>query len=537
MLLYCFSGILGQNYTHYKKPKLVIGIVVDQMRYDYLPRFYQKFSEGGFKRLLRGGFEFRNHHFNYIPTYTGPGHASIFTGTTPQYHGIIANNWYDKFNNQTVYCVSDTIVQPLGTNSPNEKMSPHRLIGTTFADSNRLDTQFKGKTIGISIKDRGAILPAGHAANRAYWFRGKEEGQWVSSNYYGPQLPKWVTKYNSKKPADPYLKIWTTLLPIEQYTESGADNTPYEQGFIGKETPTFPYNLKELMATNQGYDIIKQSPFGNSLVTDFAIKAIYNEELGQDNHTDVLTISYSSTDYVGHNFGVNSKEIQDTYLRLDLELEKLLQVLDKKVGIDQYTIFLTADHGAVQVPQFLKDHKIPAYYFNQKKFKADINTFLLSKFSSNGLVKNISNHQLFFDYKKIKSLGLSALEISTALQQYMSQQAHIQHVFTRSQLTQNSLTSKIGKLVQNGFHQRFSGDIFYVLTPATITYPTKGSTHGSPQVYDTHVPLLFFGKGIAVGTSYEETKVVDIAPTVCALLSIAQPNASSGKVLFKALKN
>ncbi len=525
-----------QTNSYAEKPKLLIAIVVDQMRYDYIPRFFNKYKDRGFKRLLDKGFEFRNHHFNYIPTYTGPGHASIFTGSTPQYHGIIANNWYDKFEKKSVYCVSDSLVNPIGTVSEQEKRSPRRLLTTTFADSNRIDTQFKGKTIGISIKDRGAILPAGHSANRAYWFRGKDEGQWVSSDYYGSSFPKWVTNYNKTQPANTYLKTWNTLLPINTYSESGPDNNNYEKGFSQKALPTFPYNLKKLKEFNGNYDILKQSPFGNSLVTDFAIKAIKEENLGKDIYTDILTISYSSTDYIGHNFGVNSKEIEDTYLRLDLEIEKLLNVLDKEVGENEYTLFLTADHGAVHVPQFLKDHKIPGHYFNYKVFIEKINTYLHTTFNTNNLIINSSNNQLFLNYNKLEKLNLPCSVVTNKLQEFISKQPYIQHVFTRSQLIQKSFNNKIGPLVQNGFHQRLSGDIAYVLTPATITYTNKGSTHGSPQVYDTHVPLLFFGKGIAVGKSYTETSVVDIAPTICALLAIAQPNASSGIVLSEALK-
>lgn len=517
------------------KPKLVIGIVVDQMRYDYLSRFYNKFENEGFKRLINDGFECKNHHFNYMPTYTGPGHASIFTGTTPNNHGIIGNNWFDKFNDKMIYCASDETVETLGTQSPYEKMSPHRMLTMSFADANRLHSQFKGKTIGVSLKDRGAILPAGHSANRAYWFRGKEEGQWVSTTYYGPSLPNWVIDFNKKKPAEKYLKTWNTLKPIKTYTESGADLNTYERGFKGKNTATFPYDLKKLSVENSGFDIIKESPYGNQLVTDFALAALKNESLGKDEHTDVLTISYSSTDYIGHNFGVNSVEIEDTYLRLDLELAKLLKALDKEVGKGEYTVFLTADHGAVHVPQFLKDHKIPAYYFDQSTFETSIHTFAKKEFLTDSLIRNFSNNQLFLNHQTIKANKLSVSKITKKLQYFISQQPRIQYVFTRSNLLQRSNSNVIGKLVENGFHQRLSGDLAYVLTPSTIVYPKTGSTHGSPQVYDTHIPLLFYGKGIHKGYTYKKTKVVDIAPTVSAILKIAAPNGCTGNILEEVI--
>ena len=534
-LIFAFSffNFFGQN----TKPKLVVGIVVDQMRYDYLTRFKDRFTEGGFNRLLNEGFNCKNHHFNYMPTYTGPGHASIFTGTTPENHGIIANNWYDKFNAKSVYCVQDDSVLPLGTTSLKERMSPHRMLSTTFADINRLHTQFKGKTIGISIKDRGAVLPAGHSANNAFWFRGEDEGAWVSSTYYGDTLPNWVSKFNKEKSIDNYLKTWNTLYPINTYTSSGKDANNYEHGFEGKPTATFPYDLKALKEANKGYNILKYTPFGNSIVTDFALEAIVNEELGKDNVTDVLTISYSSPDYIGHNFGVNSVEIEDTYLRLDKELARLFDTLDAKVGKSAYTVFLTADHGAVHVPQFLKDNKIPGYYVDKIAFKNSIENFLKTTFGTKELLKNISNQQLFLDYAIIKSNNLTLKNVTEALQEFLIQQPNMQYVFTRSSLQKRNMTNRIGKLVQNGFHQRSSGDLVYVLTPATIGYSKTGSTHGSPQVYDTHVPLLFYGNRIQKGKTLKKTEVTDIAPTISALLEIAFPNSTTGKVLDFIIKD
>lgn len=520
------------SFAQSEKPKLVVGIVVDQMRYDYLARFQARFGEDGFKKLMNEGYNCQNHHFNYMPTYTGPGHASIYTGTAPENHGIIANNWYDKFIGESVYCVQDDSVIALGTESEKERMSPHRMLSNTFGDANRVHTQFKGKTIGISIKDRGAILPAGHAANHAFWFRGKEEGAWVSSTYYGATLPEWVTKFNSKKSVDGYVKEWNTLYPLDTYTSSGTDLNAYEHGFKGKETATFPYDLKALKEENAGYDILKYTPYGNAIVTDFALQAIKNEQLGKDEITDVLTVSYSSTDYIGHNFGVNSVEIEDTYLRLDKELARLIKNLDKQVGKGQYTLFLTADHGAVHVPQFLKDNKIPAYYIENAALQESIESFLLKTFEVEGLLKNMSNQQLFLDYDLINSNpNISLNKVVNTVKHYLTQQPNVQYVFTRAELEARSITNSIGILVQNGFHQRSSGDVAYVLTPATISYSKTGSTHGSPQVYDTHVPLLFYGNGIKKGKTFKKTAVTDIAPTISALLGIAAPNAATGDVL------
>ncbi len=519
-----------------QSPKLVVGIVVDQMRYDYLTRFYHRFGEGGFKRMISEGFNCKNNHFNYVPTYTGPGHASVYTGTTPQNHGIIANDWYDKFSKQSVYCASDPSVKAVGSDSQMERMSPHRMKTTTVSDQNRLHTQMRGKTIGIAIKDRGAILPAGHTADAAYWFRGKDEGKWITSTYYRSELPDWVQKFNNSNKAESYLKVWNTLYDINTYVESGDDQNQFEGGFEGKENPTFPYDLAKLRDQNAGYDIIKGSAFGNSLTADFAIAAIAGEQLGSDDITDFLTVSFSSTDYVGHNFGVNSKEIQDTYLRLDKDLERLFNELDAKVGKGEYTVFLTADHGAVHVPSYLKSIKIPAGYFNPNSFAPKVQAFLKERFKGDSLIENVSNYQMFFNYEGLRKNEIDSEELQKELAHFILQQPQVDKVFTRSQLENTHYSSGLAALIQKGFNQKRSGDLILILDPATIVYSPTGSTHGSGLTYDTHAPLLFFGKGIKKGSTTKKTKITDIAPTISALLGIAFPNGATGDVLPFVLK-
>ncbi len=519
------------NTTAVNKPKLVVGIVIDQMRYDYLTRFYSKYGEAGFKRLIKNGYTCKNNHYNYIPTFTGPGHASIFSGTTPRYHGIISNNWYDKFSKESVYCVEDTTVNSIGTTSIAGQMSPHRLQGTTIADQNRMFTQMRGKSIGISIKDRGAILPAGHTANAAYWFQGEEEGKWISSSFYMEALPKWVTTFNAAKKVDAYLTTWDTYYPISSYTESGSDLNDFERGFKNKTTATFPYNLKELAPSNGNYSILKTTPFGNALTTDFAIAAIEGENLGQDIFTDILTISYSSTDYIGHNFGVNSKEIEDTYIRLDKELERLLHFLDTKVGVTNYTLFLTSDHGAVPVPAYLKTLKIPAGYYDSKGAKNFVNNLLKEKYGASNLVENISNGQIFLNRKTIETLQLKLEEVQNYLVENLINFDGVYKVIAASALQNAEFTTGVEALLQNGYHQKRSGDVMVILDPAVISYSKKGSTHGSGFTYDTHVPLLFYGKGIASGSTFKRTTIIDIAPTITALLDIGLPNTCFGNPL------
>jgi len=537
ILVFCVISLTckaQKNKISNNKPKLVVGIVVDQMRYDYLTRFEHKFSANGFMRLINEGFNCKNHHFNYVPTYTGPGHASVFTGTSPMNHGIISNYWYDKFTDKSVYCASDDSVSAVGVTTEKEKMSPRRMKTTTVADELKLHTQNRSKVIGISLKDRGAILPAGHSANAAYWFRGKDVGKFITSTYYSSELPKWVNEFNANTPS--YLKTWDTVLPINEYSESGSDNNSFEEPFKGKSLAAFPYDLKELAKENGGYDILKATPFGNEMTTDFAISAIENEALGIDNITDFLTVSYSSTDYVGHQFGVNSVEVEDTYIRLDKDLGKLFQYLDRQVGKGEYTVFLTADHGAVNVPNYLKSQHIPAGYFKKKEFSVKVNNALIDAFKFDNLIKNISNNQIFLDREVIKTHNLNLIDIQESLAQEIVLYTHIDKAYSAKTLATTQFVSGVGALVQNGFHQKHSGDVVFVLEPAVISYPEKGSTHGSSFSYDTHVPLLFYGAGINKGASLIKTEVIDIAPTISALLGISFPNGCTGKPLETVLK-
>lgn len=516
------------------KPKLVVGIVVDQMRYDYLTRFWNKYEKGGFKRLVNEGFNFKNAHFNYIPTYTAPGHASVFTGTTPQNHGIIGNNWYDKFEKKDVYNAGDESVKPVGTTSSAGKMSPHRMISTTVADENRLYTQLRGKTIGIGIKDRGAILPAGHTANAAYWFHGLNEGKWITSSFYMDDLPKWVKDFNSSGKAASYIKTWNTLKDINTYVESGPDQNTFEEGFNGQTS--FPYHLKLLAEKGKEFERVKVSPFGNTLTTDFALAALEAENLGQDEDTDFLTISYSSTDYIGHNFGVNSKEVQDAYLRLDQDLARLLAGLDEKVGSGNYTVFLTSDHGGGDVPSYMKSVKIPSGYFDNTAFKQKLTEFVEEDFDETNLIEFVSNYQIFFNYAALREADVKPVDLENAIAHFILQYPQVNNVFTRTQLQSGSFINGTAALIQNGYNQKRSGDVIMVLKPSVITYSETGSTHGSGFNYDTHAPLIFFGNGIPNGSSLERAEIVDIAPTISALLGIANPNAATGQPLSVMLE-
>lgn len=516
-------------------PKLVVGIVVDQMRYDYLTRFWDHYGKGGFKRMVNEGFNCKNHHFNYAPTSTGPGHASVYTGAAPASHGVIGNNWYDKEADEVVYCAGDNSYNSVGTATETGKMSPHRMLTSTITDELRLHTQMRAKTIAIALKDRGAVLPGGHTANAAYWFPGGDERIWVSSTYYMTQLPKWVNDFNASDKVQDYKKPWTTLKDINTYVESLPDNNTYEGLFENETAPVFPHSTPNMLDKNKDFEIIKYTPYGNNLTTDFALAAIDGENLGKDAITDFLAISFSSTDYIGHMYGVDSKEVQDTYLQLDKDLERLFTVLDKKVGKGEYTVFLSSDHGAVAVPSYLKDNKLPAGYFDTRAMWQKLNRFVQFTYGTTDLVKNISNFQVFLDHDVIKNLDLGLKDVQETIAEELLGYEDIERVYTAYQMWQNNYTKGIPYILQNGYNQKRSGDVLIMLRPDVIDYSNTGSSHGSPQIYDTHTPLLFFGKGIKRGSTVKRTEIPDIAPTLAALLGIAFPSGTTGKPIVDVL--
>ncbi|MGB1042028.1 MAG: alkaline phosphatase PafA [Tenacibaculum sp.] len=535
----CLTSCTTNTKTNTAKPKLVVGVVIDQMRYDYLTRFEKKYGNDGFKRILKEGYSLQNAHYNYIPTYTAVGHTSIYTGTTPTNHGIISNSWYDKYLKKSIYCVDDSRYNTIGNNGDGGKKSPYRMLTTTITDQLRLAQNMNGKTIGVAIKDRSAILPAGHTANAAYWFDGGSKGEWISSSFYMDELPTWVKEFNASKKADEYLsKPWETLYDINTYTESIADNNKYEQTFKGEDKPVFPHDIPTLRSKNKNYSILKAIPAGNSFTNDFAMATIKNENLGKSEFTDFITISYSSTDYVGHQFGVASKELEDTYLRLDQDLAKLFNFLDTEIGKNNYTLFLTADHAAVQVPAYLKSVKIPANYFSYKKFTNYINEVTKKYFKSTELVENISNFQIFLNKEKIETLQLNIAEVAQKIADEAINYNGIYKSVTAKTLQSTTFTNGILNSLQNGYNQKFSGDVLLIPTPSTLStyYKDGGTSHGSGYSYDTHIPMIFYGNGIKHGTSKKKYEIIDIAPTISNLLQIEFPNGSTGKIIDEVLK-
>ena len=528
-LLLSFSFLNAQN----QQPKLVVGIVVDQMKMEYLYRFQDDFSENGFKRLMNNGYTFHNMHFNYLPTYTGPGHASIYTGTTPATHGIIGNDWFNRSTGKNIYCTDDESVKTIGDGSKDEgEMSPRSLLSTTVTDELKLATNFKGKVIGMSLKDRGAILPAGHFADWAFWY--SKTGSFISSTFYGEQLPDWVTQFNSEKHYLPYLnQNWELLKPLSTYNESLPDDNPYEGKMYKSDKPVFPYNLKDMYAKNDA-GVLRPTPFGNNLLADFAMKAIEKEALGKDDITDFLTVSFSSPDYVGHELGPRSMELQDTYLRLDQTLAELLNYLDKTVGKNNYLLFLTADHAGAENAQYLRDKKYNVTNVLPKDIRASLKKFSTDTFGED-IVLNYSNFNLFFNKEIIKTKALELAKVKQAFKDFLQTQEQVKRVYTEEEILANTGSDYYLDCIAKGYDVSQNGDLVILDKPGYIEYGKTGTSHGTIYSYDTHVPLLFYGWNIPKGATHDKKEITQIAPTISQLLKIPFPNSTECKVLLEVL--
>ena len=475
-----------------ERPKLVVGIVVDQMRWDYLSRYYDRFTGDGFRRLIDQGFSCDNCLINYVPTVTAIGHASVYTGTTPAFHGICGNNFY--IDGQKVYCTTDTTVNPVGTDSRKVgSMSPRNMLSTTIGDQLRLHTDFVSKVIGVSYKDRAAILPAGHSANAAYWLD-KEKRQFVTSTYYMTELPEWVKQQNRRFSQDKVLKK--------------------VEGDIGL------------------------SPLCGTITTDMAIAALKGEQLGKGTQTDMLCVSYSQTDVIGHKWSTRGEHTDEAYLGLDKDLGRLLQALDEQVGPGNYLLFLTADHAAAHNFQFMQDHRLPAGKWLDPDMRDGVEAAIAKKCgNTEPVIGDEMDFRYFLNRKAIARQGLDYEQVKAVAIEHLRQQPHVSFVVDFERAAQQALPAIIRDRALMGYHYRRSGDILVVTDPQYYSYGSwsspVGTTHGDWNPYDAHIPLLFYGWKIPHGATSREVHINDIAPTVCQMLHIQQPNACTGEAILE----
>ncbi|MBR1687620.1 MAG: alkaline phosphatase family protein [Prevotella sp.] len=490
-LLAVLSVSAGNKRPHFgERPKLVVGIVVDQMRWDYLSRYYSQFGEGGLRRMIDEGYSFDNCLINYVPTVTAIGHTSAYTGTTPAFHGICGNNF--SIDGQKVYCCADDSVETVGTDSKAGKMSPRNLLATTIGDQLRLHTDFRAKVIGVSYKDRAAILPAGHSANAAYWLD-KDNGQFVTSTYYMTELPQWAQEFNKRLKKNKELKT------------------------IGSRV---------------GF-----SPLAGHITADMAIAAIDGEQLGQGDETDMLCVSFSQTDVIGHEWGTRGDHTDEAYAELDKDLARLFSALDAKVGKGNYIAFLTADHGAAHNNQFMVDHKLHGGKWLSQQLQEALEAHIAQKLgNAKPVVQAILDYRFFLDHAAISAQGLDLQRVKDVAIEFLRAQPNIAFVVDYEKAGSAPIPNYLRERILNGYNYRRSGDIVVAVEPGYYEVGSwsspVGTTHGEWNPYDAHIPLLFYGWNVPVGASPTEVHITDIAPTICQLLHIQQPNACIGQPLL-----
>ena len=473
--------------TWSERPKLVVGIVVDQMRWDYLSRYYDRFSSDGFRRLTDKGYSFNNCLINYVPTITAIGHTSIYTGTTPAFHGICGNDFF--IDGKATYCCEDKTVNTVGSDNSRGKRSPRNLLATTIGDQLRLHNDFKSKVIGVSYKDRAAIFPAGRSANGAYWLDTKNL-RFVTSTYYRNDLPKWVVEQNN------------LLVKNDKAQAAGKD--------------------------------IGLTPLCGTLITDMAIAAIDGEGLGKDEITDMLCISYSQTDVIGHKWGTRGENTDEAYLQLDRDLARLFKALDEKVGKGNYLLFLSADHGAAHNWKLMEDNGLNGGKWHTNPVMEGMeNAVKEACGNTKKVVASMNSYRIFLDNKALEEQNLDRQKVKDAIIAFLRNVPNVEFVVDYENINQNSLPAIIKERALLGYHYRRSGDLLVICEPGFYEFSdwssVTGTTHGEWNPYDAHIPMLFYGWHVPQGESSREVHITDIAPTVCQMLHIQQPNACIGE--------
>jgi predicted AlkP superfamily pyrophosphatase or phosphodiesterase len=485
------------------KPKLVVAIAVDQFRYDYLTRFRSEYH-GGLDQLLTKGAVFTNARYEHFPTVTAIGHSTFLSGATPSISGIIGNDWWERSENRNVTSVFDDKTQLLG-GKEGAGSSPRRLLVSTVGDEMKMANGGKSKVVGISLKDRSAILPAGHMADGAYWLDPKT-GNFVSSTYYFADLPGWVKDFNGSHPADKY---------------AGQH--------FGKKTMPEP--------GEKLYVAIEATPFGNELIEAMAERAMQAEQLGKREVTDLLALSFSSNDYVGHVLGPDSDEVHQISVATDKLLAKFFAYIDSSVGMRNVLVVFTADHGVAPVPEVNQARKMPGGRLPGKLVTDTVQQALTQKFGEGKWIVSPSEHSLYLNLELIQQKNLDPAEVNKVAAQACRALPHVFRVYTREQLMSGStLEDQVGRRIQNGFYVRRSADVEILLEPYWMFTGGTGTTHGTTFSYDAHVPVIFMGAGVKAGRYNNTIAVNDIAPTLATMLDVETPSGSVGRALAEIME-
>ncbi|MCF8371422.1 MAG: alkaline phosphatase family protein [Bacteroidales bacterium] len=533
VFLFLFFESQAQNRIPPEKPRLIIGIVVENMRSEYLYRYWDKFEKKGFKRLIGEGSFCKNASYEYLNTQSAPGYATIVAGCPPSVHGIVGNFFYDRKKDEMVDCCFDKKAKAVGNSSYSGKLSPEQLLTTTFADELKMMSLNRSKVISVSGNYQASILMGGHTADAAYWFD-EMAGLWMTSNYYRKELPEWANTFNQKKLTDIYLKeMWNTLLPIGSYRESLPDNNPFEQGF-GSNQKTFPYDIQKIKEKDKNYSILMKTPFGNSFTKDFALEAVINEKLGMDDTTDVLFISFSPFSEIENLFHTKSVEIEDAYLRFDKELAHLLDFIDEEIGKEKVLLFLTADCNGPLNPEILKENKLPVSSFKPANATVLLKAYLNAVYGPGDWVLKYHNQQFYLNNNLIEDAQLSVEDVQTKVALFLQQMGGVANAVTSSNLNQIDYTDGIFSKVQNSYSSKRSGDVFINFEPGWVE-ENENSINGKTGKTET-IPLIWYGWKIKRNTINRPVSMFDLAPTISSLLNIPYPNGCEGKAILELVE-
>jgi predicted AlkP superfamily pyrophosphatase or phosphodiesterase len=519
------------------KPKLVIGIVVEELKYDQLEKFRDKLGDDGIKKLINEGTYFKNASFQYMLTQSAPGHATIATGAEPSVNGITSDDWYVPLKNELINCSKDINVNSVGGSFESGMHSPVNLLVSTFSDELVLSTNRRAKVFGVGLRESSAIFSAGHAANAAYWYD-NTTGTMMSSSYYLKELPTWVNDFNAMKFSEVYLNsTWSLLKPERDYADCLPDSNKFEKGFNGINF--FPYDLKKIRTKSgaRDYSLLRETPFGNSYTTDFAIRLIKNERLGKHDATDYISICYSATDYIGHRFGPSSVEMGDAILRLDDDIKNLLTFVNDSIGKKNVLIYFTAAHGISEIPEVLEMNRIPSGYFQQNQALQLLRTYLNAVYGEGNWVKGYSERQIFLNRTLIEDARLSLDEVQKKVARFLVQFTGVEAAYPYSAFEANDFGTGNLKRIVNNFSPLRSGDVIVVLNPGWVEKVSDFVTnHNSPYEYDTHVPLIWYGWTVNRATVTRQVNMTDIAATLSTLCKIPYPNACDGEPMFELFR-
>jgi len=512
LMLFVALAVSALASAYNAKPKLVVVIVIDQFRGDMLERHYDELSPNGFRTLLDHGAWFKNCYYNYANTETGPGHATIGTGSYTLGHGIMANQWYDPARGRFVTSVQDDNAKVLGADVAGPSASPHNLQTDTIGDELKLATGGRAKVFGISLKDRAAVLPVGYSANAAYWID-YQSGAWITSTYYMTDAPAWVTAFN----------------------EAGS-----RAKYLGREWKASDGKVLRSTAQEDGkpkpfFELVGPTPFANDYTIDFARALIENEKLGQGPVTDLLSISFSSNDILGHKVGPDSVEEREMVLSLDRQIGGFLQYLKAKFGADNLIVALTADHGVAPLPDYAKKLRIPASNLNIRDYAPQLNEMLASKLGKEGkYVVSFDYPKAFLNPNAFAAAGVGEAEAERTVGDMMMQFG-IRGYVTKSQLAANEVPDTVfSQQLRNSYSPLPSWYVFGFASPFVIA-STSGTSHGQPYSYDAHVPLVLYGNPFKAGSYYQHAEPVDLAVTLSAVLGINKPASAVGRPLWEAI--